>query len=228
MLTSTVATIHDNSTHGGDNYLVRGPGSNALLDAVMDGVTGRGGAEASRTLAEALAAAPLTSPEDVVAVLEDVNARLYRIGRGHFLLTTVSAALFLHGTLSVVSVGDSPAFLIRSASYQRLSSKLSGVAHPGIPHVIGARRPLVNLYSAEVRMEPGDRLVLATDGVTHNVTSCELVEITRAAASPADAAERISAIIATRRETGVLPRSLGGGFRHDDWTAIFRFFSQAG
>src|SRR3989442_9775943 len=46
------------------------------------GVTGRRGWEASQIMAEALAAAPLTSPADLKAVLEDVNDRLYRRGWG--------------------------------------------------------------------------------------------------------------------------------------------------
>ena len=221
MLTSTVATLHDNSAHGEDNYLVRALGDNALLDAVMDGVTRRQGGQASQSLVDALAAAPLTSADDVVAVLEEVNQQLYHIGWGRFLLTTVSAALCLDGKLYVVGVGDSPVFLIRSASYQQLSSRVRGV-------FVGASRQLVNLYRAEVTLEPGDRLVLATDGVTDNVMSRELVEIVRSTASPDAAAAQISSLIASRRAGVRLPEPLAGGFRDDDQTVIVRFFSAAG
>src|SRR3989442_15535628 len=82
MLTTTVAILHDNTGHGEDQYVVRTLDNNAFLDAVMDGVTGRRGWEASQIMAEALAAAPLTSPADLKAVLEDVNDRLYRRGWG--------------------------------------------------------------------------------------------------------------------------------------------------
>jgi len=64
MLTTTVAILHDNTGHGEDQYVVRTLDNNAFLDAVMDGVTGRRGWEASQIMAEALAAAPLTSPAD--------------------------------------------------------------------------------------------------------------------------------------------------------------------
>lgn len=221
VLTSTVATLHDNSAHGEDNYLVRALGDHAFLDAVMDGVSRRGGGQASRLLVDALAAAPLTSADDVVAVLEEANHQLYQMGWGRFLLTTVAAALCLDGKLSVVGAGDSPVFLIRSDSCQQLSNDVPGV-------FIGARKQLVNLYRAEVTIEPGDRLVLATDGVTDNVTRSELVEIVRHTASPQEAAEQLSTIMTTRYAGGRLPEPLGGSFRDDDRTAIFRFFSAAG
>ena len=48
MLTSTVAILHDNTAHGEDSYLVRKLSHHAFLDAVMDGVTGRGLTEIAR------------------------------------------------------------------------------------------------------------------------------------------------------------------------------------
>jgi serine/threonine protein phosphatase PrpC len=220
MLISTVATLHDNSAHGEDNYLVRTLGDNAVLDAVMDGVTRRRGGQASQLAVDALAAAPLQSAGDVVAVLEDVNRRLYQMGWGHFWLTTVAAALCLDGTLYVVGVGDSSVFLIRPDACQQLSSRVRGA-------FIGARQQLVHLYRAEMALEPGDRLVLATDGVTDNVTSHELVEIVRSATSPDAAAAQLSTLITARQAGNQLVEPLAGGFRNDDWTAIVRFFSTA-
>jgi serine/threonine protein phosphatase PrpC len=218
VLSSTVATLHNNSAHGEDNYLVRTLGGHAVLDAVMDGVTRRGGGQASRCLADGLAAAPLTSPDDVVTVLEEVNRQLYQIGGGQFLLTTVAAALYMHGKLSIVSAGDSSVLLIRSNSLQQLYCGMRG-------GFIGARKHLVDLSRAEATIEPGDRVVLATDGVTDNVTSHELVEIVRRAVSPDNAAGQLRTILTTRQAEGRLPAPLGGRFRADDWTAIVRFFS---
>src|SRR5262244_2056614 len=91
MRTSTVAILHDNGGHGEDYYVVRTLNDNMHLDAVMDGVTGRRGWEASQILADALTVVPLTSPADLLAVLEDVNQQLYRRGWGRFLLSTISA-----------------------------------------------------------------------------------------------------------------------------------------
>lgn len=218
LLTSHVATVQDNSAHGEDRYLVRVLGDNAVLDAVMDGVTGRSGAQASQWVVDALAAAPLTSAADLMAVLQEVNHQLYEIGRGRFLLTTVSTALYLDGRLSVIGIGDSPVYLMRSDSCQHLFNPVRGV-------LMGASAQLIDPYRTAVMIEPGDRVVLATDGLTDNVASSELREIVRSTASPEKAAEQISVLVASRQAQGLSPPPLRANFRGDDWTAIFRFFS---
>ena len=130
MRTSTVAILHDNAGHGEDHYVVRPLNDNLFLDAVMDGVTGRRGWEASQTLAEALTVAPLTSPADLVAVLADINEQLYRRGLGHFLLTTIAAALYCESVLHIIGAGDSPVVLIRPDTHQLFVSRTKiGRAH---------------------------------------------------------------------------------------------------
>ena len=224
ILSSNVATFQDNSTHGEDSYLIRDLGNNNFLDAVMDGVTGHGGEEASQSVVEALTAATLTSPDDVIAVLEEVNQEFYQVGGGRFLLTTVSVALYLDGRLHVISAGDSPVYVINSDSHRQLSGRVGGFLHVGVAQAIGATDGLKNLKRAEADIEPGTRLVLATDGVSDNLTIAELVESVRNSASPDEASQRINSAVAARIEEGVLPEALGGRFRHDDRTAIFRFF----
>jgi len=221
MLTSTVATLYDNAGHGEDNYVVRTLGDNAFLDAVMDGVTGRRGWEASQALADALAGAPLTSPADLLAVLEDVNQQLYRRGWGSFLLSTISAALCINGTLYIMGAGDSPIVLIRSDTSQLLSSRTSGFSPLGPVRAIGISQHLGNLYRTEVTIAPGDRVVLATDGVTDTIPRDELVELVRGAASPDAAVQRLHALLVTRHTEARTGREV----RRDDWTAIVRFFS---
>ncbi len=227
MLTSTVAILHDNRAHGEDNYLVRQLNSHATLDAVMDGVTGRGGREASQDVVDALSTAPPASPEAVVAVLEEVNQRFYQISLGRFLLTTASVALCLGHQLHVVSVGDSPVWLIRPDTVELLSSGVRGFVHAGITRALGMQKTLRQLSRTEVEIVPGDRLVLATDGITDNVTHDELVGMVRRATSPDGAVEQIQVLIASRRAKRVLPDQLGSHFRNDDQTAILRFFSAA-
>ena len=137
MLTSTVAILYDNAGHGEDHYVVRTLNDNMFLDAVMDGVTGRRGWEASQALADALAVTPLTSPADLLAVLEDVNEQLYRRGWGRFLLTTIAAALYCDGMLHIMGAGDSSIVLIRSDTSQLLSSRTSGFSPLGPPELSG-------------------------------------------------------------------------------------------
>ena len=224
MLTSTVAILHDNAAHGEDSYMLRQLDERSTLDAVLDGVTGRGGREASQEAANDLKTASLESPEAIVALLEDINQRFYQISLGRFLLTTASVALCLGERLHVVSVGDSPVWLVRPDAMQLLSSDARGFLHIGAARALGVHKTLRQLRRTEVELAPGDRLVLATDGVTDNLTQDELADVVRSAASPDEAVAQLQALLASRRAEGVLPAQLGSRFRHDDQTAILRFF----
>lgn len=230
MLSSTVAILHDNSTHGEDHYLVRDLDNHAVLDAVMDGVTNSKGKgqEASQAVGEALARADINSADDITCVLETVNTRLFRDGWGRFLQTTVSVTLALDTTLYAVSAGDSPILLIRGDKVQQLYSRPIDFITQGIARALGTRQPLGNLYRAEATLEPGDRLLVATDGVTDNVTRSELVMGLCNATSPQEAAQRLKALIDARYRNGCLPEKLGSRYWTDDRTAIIRFFNAAG
>lgn len=223
-LASVVATLYDNSTHGEDTYLVKDLGNGHFLDAVLDGVTGHGGAEASSSVAAALEAAAIAGPEEVVAALEEQNADFFQVGGGRFLLTTVSVALFLGGPLYIISAGDSPVFRLRGEEQRQLSGRIGGILRMGTAKAIGAGADL-NLHRAEVDLQPGDRLITASDGVTDNVNPAELAELVRQAADPERAAAAVKSAIDDRLERGITPELLGGRFRHDDQTAIFRFFA---
>ena len=225
MLGSKVATFQYNSAHGEDNFLILDLGNNAFLDAVMDGVTGHGVEEASQSLVDALAAASIKSPDDVVGVLEEVNAEFYQVGGGRFLLTTVSVALFLEDRLYVISAGDSPVFTVGSDSFQQLAGRVGGFLHAGVARAVGSADTLSNLNRAEIVPAAGDRLVLASDGVTDNLMVGELVDMIRAASTPDEAAAQVNGAVASRIEEGALPAQLGRRFRHDDRTGIFRFFN---
>ncbi|MBM3222861.1 MAG: hypothetical protein FJZ47_03525 [Candidatus Tectomicrobia bacterium] len=220
MLTSTVAILHDNEGHGEDHYVVRALDGENFLDAVMDGVTGRRGWEASEALATALMHAAITSPTDLLTVLEDVNQQLYRRGWGRFLLTTLSAVFGCGETLHVVGAGDSPILLIRPDTAQLLASRTSGFGSMGPMRAIGATPQLGTLYRAEVHLEPGDRLLLATDGVTDTLTRDEVVDVIRTAVSPEAAVQHLHTALAACHARA----SVGAEVRRDDWTAIVRFF----
>ena len=224
MLSSRVATLHDNAAHGEDSFLTRELGDNAFLDVVMDGVTGHGGEEASRSLREALSKISPSCPEDVVEVLEEANEEFYQLGGGRFLLTTVSAALFLESGLYVIGAGDSPVFLIGPDSFEKLSGQAGGFLHVGVAKAVGASPTLANLTRRKDQVAPGSRLVLTTDGISDNILSEDLADMVRRAASPEEAAQHIKEAIEIFIQEGRTPEILGRRFRRDDRTAIFRFF----
>ena len=224
MAASNFSTMQDNSAHGEDSLLTRDLGNDEFLDVVMDGVTGHGGGDASRELSEALSQGEVNTVEEVVAILADVNDEFFQVGQGRFLLTTVSAALYRGGRLHVVAAGDSPIFLITKDSHSRLCGRAGGFLHVGVARSIGAAAELGDLAMVELEVEPGARLVLATDGVTDNMQADELAEIVRSSSSPEQATHRVDEIISGRLVEGKVPETLGVRFRYDDRTAIVRFF----
>ena len=224
MVASTFSTLQDNTSHGEDGLLTRDLGNGDFLDVVMDGVTGHGGADASRELGEALAQSNTGSIDDIAATIIEVNDEFYSVGAGRFLLTTVSAALYREGRLFVTAAGDSPIVLVTPDSHQRLCGRLGGFMHVGVAKAVGAAEELGQMTQRDIEISPGDRLVLATDGVTDNMDIEELAEIVRSSSTPEEATGRIEEIIAGRLVEGRVPERLGVRFRRDDRTAIIRFF----
>ncbi|MEE8466673.1 MAG: PP2C family serine/threonine-protein phosphatase, partial [Dehalococcoidia bacterium] len=187
MLASIVTTMQDNSAHGEDSFLSKNLGDGEFLDVVMDGVTGHGGEQASTELKEALDKEEFKNSEDVVKLLAEMNADFYSVGSGRFLLTTVSAVLGRGGKLQIVSAGDSPVFLINKDGHQRLSGHAGGFLHVGVARAIGASGELGAPAQVEITPTAGDRILLATDGITDNMTIEELAEVIRNASTPEQA-----------------------------------------
>ncbi len=224
MVASTFSTLIDNSAHGEDSLLTRDLGNGDFLDVVMDGVTGHGGADASRELAEALAACPADTIDDIASTISEVNDEFFGVGGGRFLLTTVSAALFRGGRLYVTAAGDSPIVMITPDSHERLCGRTGGFLHVGVAKAIGAAESLAQMTQRDLTVQSGSRLVLATDGITDNMDIGELADIVRHSVTPDEATARIEEIIAGRLVEGRVPEKLGVRFRYDDRTLIIRFF----
>jgi serine/threonine protein phosphatase PrpC len=224
MVASTFSTLQDNSAHGEDSLLTRDLGNGDFLDVVMDGVTGHGGAEASQELGDALAESGADSIDAITATINDVNAEFFGVGAGRFLLTTVSAALSRDGKLYIAAAGDSPVVLVTPDSHERLTGRTGGFLHVGVARAVGAAESLGQLSRRDLDIQPGTRLVLATDGVTDNMDIDELADIVRTSSTPEEATGRIEEIIAGRLVEGRVPEKLGVRFRYDDRTAIIRFF----
>ena len=224
MLASKVITMQDNSAHGEDSFLSKELGNGEFLDVVMDGVTGHGGEQASTELKDALDGATLNNAEDIVSLLEEINADFYSVGSGRFLLTTVSAVLGRGDKVQVVAAGDSPVFLINKGGYQKLSGNAGGFLHVGVARAIGASENLGTPSRIEITPSAGDRLLLATDGITDNMTIDELTEVINNAPTPEDASAQVEETIKERLTEGRVPDTIGVRFRYDDRTGIIRFF----
>jgi PPM family protein phosphatase len=118
----------------------------------------------------------------------DMNPRLYGMG------TTLTVCYTTGPELFVMHAGDSRAYLIRGKVPQRLTTDHSvaqklietGLAERGSPEEKRARHILTNSLGAyqsvvEVdfehhRLEPDDRLLLCTDGLTDHVEDDEIAE----------------------------------------------------
>ena len=224
MLASTVTTMQDNSAHGEDSFLSKDLGGGDFLDVVLDGVTGHGGEQASTELRDALIAGDLNNSEDIVNLLTEMNADFFSVGSGRFLLTTVSAVLGRGENLQIVSAGDSPVFLINNLGHQKLSGNAGGFLHVGVARAIGASETLGAPAVMEITPRAGDRIFLATDGITDNMTIEELAEVIRNAATPEEASSKIEVTIKERLQDGRVPETIGVRFRYDDRTGIIRFF----
>ena len=162
------------------------------------------------------------SVDDLLGVIEEQNSEFYQVGGGRFLLTTITAVLCLDGRTHVVHAGDSPFYLVKTDSYQQISGRIGGLMRPGSTKVIGSAESL-DMNVEEIFPEIGDRILLATDGVSDNLSAGELVEVIRAAGSPQEVMSSIENMIKDRLDGGTVPHQMGGRYRHDDQTGIIRF-----
>jgi serine/threonine protein phosphatase PrpC len=217
------ATFQDNSYHGEDAYVTRELQRQIALDAVFDGATGRGGAEASGYAASVLREATVETVDALTTLLEVANQRLFQRGRGRFFLTTASVALKIGSTLHVVHVGDSPAFLIRGHDILSLTGTAQGATFLGVANALG-RREKLSYKATSISLETEDRLVLATDGLIENVAPSELVALVNAAPSPEQAVSALRQLLDEKKRLDKGRVDDGTGFRRDDATAIVRYF----
>ncbi|WP_448638792.1 PP2C family protein-serine/threonine phosphatase [Geodermatophilus sp. URMC 63] len=214
------------------------------LLAVADGVGGAaGGATASAVVVAALAGSGAGGPTGGTAGLRRaVAAADRRLGavaaarpelRG--MATTLTAlALDPRGEAAVAHVGDSRAYLWRAGRLQRLTADQTFVqalvdagalpeeaarSHPLRSVLLAALRgeeaDLADLAVSTVRLHPGDRLLLCTDGVSGAVPPELLSRVLGEEHDPAAAAARL------------LRAALAAGAR-DDVTAVVAAVERVG
>jgi serine/threonine protein phosphatase PrpC len=176
------------------------------LWAVADGVGGhQRGDYASRRIVAALSEVARAEPgfvlvEDVRTCLAQVNSDLRAmaatIGPRAMIGSTVVVLLVFDGSCCCLWAGDSRFYLMRAGELQQLSRDQSYVqglvdggeieadaaaAHP-LSHVItnavGTSAEFV-LEERQDRLEPGDILMLCSDGLIHAVADAEIAAILR-------------------------------------------------
>ena len=224
MKNGEAASFQDNSAHGEDSFLVRELGDTSVLDAVMDGVSRCEGAYASGFTQQMLQDSSIQSLRDLVDTLEQVNSILFQSGQGNNLLTTISAVLKLDDQLHLIFAGDSPVYLIRGSELQELTSIVKSSLLPSLSGGAVGQTKTFKYQQKQVTLQPGDRLILTTDGLVHNVFPEEMAEIVRVSGSPEEGVSALVELVGEKRRQHTGREDAYGTFREDDQTAILRYF----
>ena len=203
--------------------------------AVADGMGGHQAGEVAAALALASVQQPLPPElpvEEAVrrlfaraqqTIQEEARRRADRAGMG----TTLTAAWLVDGRAVIGHVGDSRAYLVRGGRARQLTEDHSVVAELVRNGSLSAQEALrhphrhvltrslggpgeVAVDVVEVPLQPGDRLVLCTDGISTAVPEAELARAVGSAASAEAAARALVQLAAA-----------GGGA--DDMTAVVAF-----
>ena len=189
-----------------DRWLVRDYAGVTLL-AVADGVGGEAGGEVASTAAiEALAKsfAPPSFRESARSALGaavqhanqavlDAAAHDERYPRA---ASTLVATAIRGREAAVANLGDSRAYLVRGADIRQLTTDHSGEALSSITRFVGDPRGVQPDIFVET-LQPGDRIVLCSDGLTRHVTDLEI-----AAAMDAPPVRAADALVALARSRG--------------------------
>src|SRR4051794_4581289 len=192
-----------------DSYLVD---RRLELFAVADGMGGhRAGEIASATALEGLKLA-VTEGSPVADAVGRANTAVWDKAAADTELagmgTTLTAAIFDAGTLTIAHVGDSRAYLLRADQLERLTTDHSLVeelirdgklteeqaaVHPQrsiITRALGVDSSVeVDVYS--LVLEGGDRVILCSDGLTSMVRPTGIAEVLRAEPDPTAAANAL-------------------------------------
>ncbi|MFN2591000.1 MAG: Stp1/IreP family PP2C-type Ser/Thr phosphatase [Actinomycetota bacterium] len=195
-----------------DAYLVREP-----LFAVADGMGGhQGGDVASAMMLDALEGLDLPADGALDALLDGIkraNADVLRRGESDRALrgmgTTLTAVITDEEKGYVAHVGDSRAYLLRDGSIQRLTrdhTLVERMVEEGRLRPEQARNhPQQNILTRVLGVDddvevddltldpiqPGDRILLCTDGLTHMVDDDRIEQILKDEADPQSAADEL-------------------------------------
>lgn len=195
------------------------------LFAVADGMGGaQAGEIASRLAASALetASPPPGTEQELVELVRIANARIFEratadpLAAGMGTTATVVVVDEAAGSLTLGHVGDSRAYRVRAGALERLTSDHSLVAelvrsgrlteeeaavHPArsvITRVLGTE-PDVDVDTATIPVQPGDLIVLCSDGLSSMLPDAAIAALAAGALGPSEATE---ALVAAANEAG--------------------------
>ncbi len=188
-----------------DRWLVRAyPGT--MLLAVADGVGGEDGGEIASTAAiEALGAAFVAPSYFEVArsslsvAVQAANTAVLDAAKQERVpsaATTLVAAAIRGRQVAIANLGDSRAYLVRGAAIRQITTDHSGDRASSITRFVGDPRGVQPDIFVET-LEPKDRIILCSDGLTRHVAD---TEISAAVAGPP--AKAVDALVALARSRG--------------------------
>jgi protein phosphatase len=194
-----------------------------LLAAVADGMGGHKAGEvasalAIQTLRDTLGgAATSTNTQALLTRAVELanrviwDAAALDVAKEGMGTTLVCALVSADGPVAVANVGDSRAYLVSNAAATLITSDHTWVNQQVIDGQLSEREARVSPYRnlltralgstprvkvdlfSDVRLEPGDALVLVSDGVTTYLETRDVATILRASASAQEAAEQLVA-----------------------------------
>lgn len=220
---NNVTTKQNNTVHGDDSLVTLVVNNSITIDAVMDGVTDHGGAEASNIVRERLESTEPTTTQDLQTMLNDLNAEFYQIGGGRFLLTTASIAITKQSELYITAVGDSPVYLVHNNEFSQLSGRIGGLLKISTSSALGAQDSL-KFQTFETTVSEGDKLLIVSDGISDNLDLNEIQTFMEESKNPEELSEVLEETSYQRTQKGGTPVSMRGRVRNDDRSIIVRFY----
>ena len=220
---NNVTTHQNNSVHGDDSLLTVKVDNDTFIDAVMDGVTDHGGAEASNAVKERIQSDKPTTTEEIENLLSDLNTEFYQVGGGRFLLTTASIIITTAAHIYVVAVGDSPIYLLQNGEFSQLSGRIGGLLRLTASSAVGAQSSLT-FQTHDCPISSGDKLLIVSDGISDNLELNEIQEFMTTIQTTDELVQTLETTSAERTQRGGTPTSMRGRVRNDDRSIIARFF----
>lgn len=176
-----------------------------MLLAVADGVGGEAGGEIASTaaiegLAKAFAPPSLRDSTRTAlgAAVQGANASVLEASRDERFsraATTLVAAAIRGRQAAIANLGDSRAYLVRAGEIRQLTADHSGDTASSITRFLGDPRGVQPDIFVET-LQPADRLVLCSDGLTRHVADEEIAAAMRQ--QPARAADALVALARSR------------------------------